>query len=73
MSSLVRVKASPRASWIGSGSIVPSAHLRSRQIGHDRDPAAGGFFRGADPGDPVGVTGEIAVREIEAGDVHARP
>ena len=44
---------------------LAEAHLRSGQVGHDGDPAAGGLFGGADAGDAFGVAGEVAVGEVE--------
>src|SRR5215468_3653772 len=44
---------------------VADPHLRSWKVGHDGDAAADGLCRGSDALDALGMTCEIAVREVQ--------
>src|SRR5215831_19548538 len=51
---------------------VADPHLWPRKVGHDGHAAADGLCRQADALDALGVTGEIAVREVQPRDIQAR-
>ena len=48
-----------------------NTHFRARQVSHDGHPAAGFGAGGADVLDDLAMGRCIAVREVDAGDVHA--
>jgi hypothetical protein len=50
---------------------VADAHLRPRQIRHDGDALAGRLLGGADVSDGAPMYVELAVREVQSGNVHA--
>src|SRR5215471_13134440 len=51
---------------------VADPHLRSWEVGHDGHAAADGLCRRADALDALGMTREIAVREVQPRDIQTR-